>query len=316
MGIVMPAEKRYVLVIVPTYNRAGLLPLTIESVLSQDYPHKKLIIVDDGSTDTTRELCVRYTREHPETISYRYQANSGCASARNAGLEAIDEGTDYVCFLDSDDQFLPHKLSREVTLLDAHPDAGFCYSDCVMFEEQRQTEQVCKAAAAGAPERFAIELFLTLEAKSSAILYRAETVRHRRFREDLRYNEDSDFLQKIALEHPAVYCPEPGCWIRDHAGSKSRNFIEINKAVLGSYHDIVRTYPDFYRRHARAIDRRIEQIRKSLYREVLKNGLYVDARQLAATPLEALVATLRLRGYYGRLGKWKAFSRKLRRREK
>jgi glycosyltransferase involved in cell wall biosynthesis len=54
-----------VLVILPTYNRAGLLPVAVESVFLQDYPHKKLVIVDDGSTDETRELCARYVKATP-----------------------------------------------------------------------------------------------------------------------------------------------------------------------------------------------------------------------------------------------------------
>jgi glycosyltransferase involved in cell wall biosynthesis len=300
------AGEKYVLVVLPTYNRADLLPVAVESVLLQDYPHKKLVIVDDGSTDGTREVCTRYVKDSPGIVTYVFKANGGCASARNAGLQSIDDETDYVCFLDSDDRLLPGKLSREVALLSRHQDADFSYSDSVIFEEETGREEVWKAAAAGAPARFPIEHFLTLEAKSASILYRVQTVRGRRFREDFRYNEDSDFLQKVALECRAVYCAEPGSWVRSHPGSKSRNLFEINRAVFRSCRDILRAYPGFHREHAAAIDMRMEQLREPLFRAMLERGLYDEAREYASTVSETMIASLRLRGSYEAYRKWKS----------
>ena len=206
--------EKHVLIILPTYNRADLLPVAVESVFLQNFPHKKLVIVDDGSTDGTRDLCMRFVKDSPGTVVYVFKANGGCASARNVGLQWIDDGAGYVCFLDSDDRLLQGKLSREVALLLRHPDADFSYSDSVIFEEETGREEIWKVAAAGAPDCFPIEHFLSLEAKPASILYRAQTVRGRRFREDFRYNEDSDFLQKVALEMPGRLLRRarvPGC---------------------------------------------------------------------------------------------------------
>lgn len=305
------AGKKYVLIILPTYNRADLLPVAVESVFLQDHPHKKLIIVDDGSTDGTREVCTRYVKDHPGIVAYVFKANGGCASARNVGLQSIDDDTGYVCFLDSDDRLLPGKLSREVALLSRHPDADFSYSDSVIFEEETGREEVWKAAAAGAPDRFAIEHFLTLEAKPASILYRAQTVRARRFREDFRYNEDSDFLQKVALECRGVYCDEPGSWVRMHPGSKSRNLFEINRAVFWSCRDILRAYPGFYRQYSAAIDRRMERLRKEVFLDAIERGLYIEAKEYASTVAETIIASLRLGASYRAQRKWKFLLRKL-----
>src|SRR5262245_28020934 len=114
-------ESAQVLVIIPTHNRASLLPQAVESVLAQEHQEVQTLIVDDGSTDETRRVCELYTRNYPERINYVYQRNRGCASARNRGLDLIDEKRNYVCFLDSDDRFLPEKLTREVELLRCHP---------------------------------------------------------------------------------------------------------------------------------------------------------------------------------------------------
>jgi len=304
------AGEQHVLVILPTYNRAHLLPFAIESVLLQEYPYKKLVVVDDGSTDGTRDLCLRYVEDRPGIVAYVFKTNGGCASARNVGLESIDGRTRYVCFVDSDDRLLPGKLSREVALLSRHPEASFSYSDSVIFEEETGREEVWKAAAAAVPDRFPIEHFRTLEAKVSSILYRVEVFQSRQFREDLRYNEDSDFLQKIALECRGVYCDEPGSWVRSHPGSKSRNLLEINRAVFRSCHDILRDYPEFHRQHAAVVDERMEQLRQLLFQELMERGLYGEARTYARAVSETMITFLRIRGNYDTYRKWESFLRK------
>lgn len=279
-----------VLIVIPTYNRAGMLPEAIESVLAQDYPFKRLIIVDDGSTDGTKSICDGYTEKFPGDILYLHKENGGCASARNAGLDCIDGDIGYVCFLDSDDRFLSGKLSREVALLGQHPDADFVYGDSIIFDECTGREYRSRVAAAGRPDDFALLHFCTNEAKSSALLYRADTVRHRRFREDLRYNEDSEFLQRVAIECSGIYSPEPGCWVRWHKGSKSRNLVEIHKAVLRASISILESHPDFHRSHPWRADWRIRKIRNQLYRELLLNGRRAEAREYAVTPLKRYLA--------------------------
>ena len=83
-------------VIIPAYNRAHLIGDAVRSILAQDYPDKQIIVVDDGSTDTTREVVSAFTE-----VEYYYQPNQGQAAARNAGLR-LCRG-EYVASLDSDD---------------------------------------------------------------------------------------------------------------------------------------------------------------------------------------------------------------------
>lgn len=115
-------------VIIPTYNRAGMVKESIDSVLSQTYPNIELIVVDDGSTDDTREILATYG----DQIVTVFQNNGGAGKARNAGLK-IATG-DLIAFLDSDDYYLPDKIRLEAEYLDAHPDAdvvlcGFRFVD-------------------------------------------------------------------------------------------------------------------------------------------------------------------------------------------
>ena len=277
------SDGQSVLIIVPTYNRAAMLSEAMESALAQDYPQKKLVIVDDGSTDDTKDLCSQYARKYPGQITYTYKENGGCASARNVGLGFLDEDTGYACFLDSDDRLLPGKLSHETALLRQNPAADFVYADSMIFDEDSGRERRSRVAAAGRPENFALMHFFTNEAKSSALLYRADVVRHRRFREDLRYNEDSEFLQRVAIECRGIYSAEPGCWIRWHPGSKSRDFVEIHKAVLRASRDILKSHPGFYHAHKKKADWRIGQIQNLLYKELVVDKRWGEAREYAST---------------------------------
>jgi len=283
-----------VLVIIPTFNRAHYLSEAVESVLAQDHCQKKIMIVDDGSTDGTRELCRAFMENHPEIITYVHKKNGGCSSARNKGLDAIDDSIDYVCFLDSDDRFLPGKLSREVRLLTENPDADFTYSDAIIFDTQTGIEKRQRAAAADDPGKFPIELFTTNEAKTSATMYRAGVVASVRFREDFMHNEDTHFLQNIAMQHKAVYADQPGTWVRWHDGSKSRNTIEILKAVIKSNQELILAYPAFHVEHMEKIDAHAKRTRRHLAVELLLNRRFSEVPQYTDDSFLLLQSTLRL----------------------
>ena len=115
--MVRTSSKPLVSVIIPTYNRGWILTEAIDSVLAQDYKDFELIVVDDGSTDNTREILDSYGRD----IIVLRQANQGVSAARNRGL-AEARGR-LVAFLDSDDIWLPRKLLRQVDFFNSTPDA-------------------------------------------------------------------------------------------------------------------------------------------------------------------------------------------------
>jgi amino acid adenylation domain-containing protein len=111
-------------VIIPAYNSARFLAEAIESVLAQTYPVSEIIVVDDGSTDETKEICSRYP-----IIKYIHQANQGLVGARNTGLQ-VSKG-EYVLFFDSDDYLLPNAVAAGVNCISAYPEAGFVFGNYV-----------------------------------------------------------------------------------------------------------------------------------------------------------------------------------------
>lgn len=127
----MDKTKPMVSVVTPTYNRADFLAEAIDSVLAQTYTRFEMIIVDDGSTDGTRELVERYSDD--PRIRYFYQENQGQSVARNWGIaEAKGE---FVCFLDSDNAWFPHKLERSLDVFRANPSVDIVYGDNVLIDE-------------------------------------------------------------------------------------------------------------------------------------------------------------------------------------
>ncbi len=114
-------------VILPTYNRAALLPRAVESVLSQDYSNLELIIIDDGSTDNTPEIVSSIA--DPRVRCIRLEQNRGIGAARNEGVHhALGE---FTAFIDSDDIWLPGKLTRQVGILLKYPHIGLLFCDFV-----------------------------------------------------------------------------------------------------------------------------------------------------------------------------------------
>src|SRR3954452_20911975 len=101
-------------VVVPVYNTGPLLHGTIDSIVGQKFADWSCVLVDDGSTDGSGEVCAEAAEGDTRFIAV-HQANFGISAARNAGLAHISD-SEYVVFMDHDDVWLPHALT---TLVDA-----------------------------------------------------------------------------------------------------------------------------------------------------------------------------------------------------
>ncbi len=111
-------------IILCTFNRAGLLPRAIESVLQQTYSFWELIIVNDGSTDKTAMVIEQY-RQRDERILIINQSNEGLARSRNNAMERAN-GT-YFALIDDDDEYLPAHIEKRVEYLENNPDVDIIW---------------------------------------------------------------------------------------------------------------------------------------------------------------------------------------------
>jgi len=119
-------------VIIPTYNRANLMKEAIKSVLKQTYQDFEIIVIDDGSTDNIEETVKGFNNFKIRYICHT--DNQGVSAARNTGIRA-SRGK-YIALLDSDDEWLPEKLDKQIKILqDGSPKLGVVYSDLLYIDE-------------------------------------------------------------------------------------------------------------------------------------------------------------------------------------
>jgi glycosyltransferase involved in cell wall biosynthesis len=122
-------------VIIPTYNRAHLLPRAIQSVLDQTYQDCEIILVDDGSTDNTKRVVNNFKDGRIKYI--RHNKNKGASAARNTGIR--ESRGKYVAFQDSDDEWFSNKLEQQIeAFADASPEVGVVYSGFYRVETDKK----------------------------------------------------------------------------------------------------------------------------------------------------------------------------------
>jgi glycosyltransferase involved in cell wall biosynthesis len=193
-------------VVIPTYNRAQFVGKAVASVLNQSFPSYEIIVIDDGSTDGTREALSRYAGK----ISYIYQNNSGVSSARNEGIKQ-SQG-DWVAFLDSDDEWTRQYLFTQTMHARKFPQAIAHLTNAVTILSDGTRTNLF--AETGLMETFktapclflARPLRLILSHASwflqSAILRRDVLFKIGLFDNDLSIAEDIDIIARAALEGP------------------------------------------------------------------------------------------------------------------
>ena len=116
-------SERLVSVVIPTYNYAHFVTGAVESALAQTYPDREVLVVDDGSTDDTRDRLAPFEGR----IRYIHQANQGLSAARNTGIREARGAL--IAFLDSDDLWHPEKLAVQARYLAEHPEVALLASD-------------------------------------------------------------------------------------------------------------------------------------------------------------------------------------------
>lgn len=249
----------------------------IDSVLAQSYPALEVIVIDDGSSDNTRAV-VEAAARGDRSVVYHYQDNAGCATARNRGL-ALATG-ELVAFLDSDDEWLPRAAEHMAGAIDA-AGADFVYTPSLERYDDG-TWRLVPPVAAGRPKVLAQKHFHRPGLRNGAYLVRTVVARQTGgFDESLRHNEDSDFVQRLAIDAVAAYCDDPTVIVSIHSGSKSQNREEMARALLRSAQSVLLSRPEFSRRLGGRANARLAHLRSRLIEELLLSSQFDEARRMA-----------------------------------
>jgi glycosyltransferase involved in cell wall biosynthesis len=218
-------ESSLITVVIPCFNQAGFLDEAVESVLHQTYARREIIVVDDGSTDETSAVAVKY-RE----VRLIRQANQGLAAARNRGL-AEAQGK-YVVFLDADDRLRPHALEFGLRCLLAHPDAAFAYGRYLNISADG-TPLSPSTRPCVKDEHYLQLLRANYIGMHAAVIYRREVLAVvGGFDERLRACEDYDLYFRVTRQFPACCHSEIVAEYRQHDANMTRNLALMVKKVL------------------------------------------------------------------------------------
>jgi len=215
-------------VVIPAYNAAWCIGRALDSALAQTYSQREIIVVDDGSTDDTAAHLDRFG----DRIRVICQKNGGLPSARNAGIAAAKG--EFVAFLDADDWWLPTKLERQVTLLQAHPEVGFCSSAAQVVSAEGKPLNVwpCPANNSVMLEQIFENPSLIPGSGSGVMLRRALVDRVGDFDRDLRSLEDIDMWMRLASVSGYACIAEALTVILRSSQSMSRNLDAMRSSAL------------------------------------------------------------------------------------
>ncbi|MCS7278988.1 MAG: glycosyltransferase [Thermodesulfobacteriaceae bacterium] len=187
-------------VIIPTYNRAYLLFKSIESVLSQTFKDWELIVVDDGSTDKTSYLVSKYP------LIYVKKHRKGVSHARNTGLKKAKGPL--ICFLDSDDYFLPQKLEKQIEFLEKYPEYKLVQTEEIWFKGEKRIypKRIHRKAQGWFFDR---ALKLCVVSMSTVMIKREVFEEVGYFDEEFWVCEDYEFWLRVSLKMPVGLIKEP-----------------------------------------------------------------------------------------------------------
>ncbi len=119
-------------VVMPVYNRQDLMPEAIESILGQTFCDFELIIVDDCSTDNTRQVAIDYQKRDARIRIHHHKKNMGIAGARNTGLH-LAKGK-YIAWMDSDDVSMPDRIEKQFLFMESHPEIGVLGTAAIVID--------------------------------------------------------------------------------------------------------------------------------------------------------------------------------------
>jgi glycosyltransferase involved in cell wall biosynthesis len=229
MGSINPPV---VSIIIPVHNSGSWIRDTIDNVISQTYPCREIIIVDDGSTDNTKQLI---DIQYGESVKYFYQDNAGPARARNRGIEVASG--EYIQFLDSDDFLSPDKIARQMAVFMANPECHVVYCDFAFTSEG--TDVGVEESPAAYKKKYGTENMFEALLDSNFIvihspLTRTEVIRNcGAFDTTLSSDEDYDLWLRIAGEgYRFCFVPEVLAFYRKRGNSVSTNLFKQSRGTL------------------------------------------------------------------------------------
>lgn len=262
----MEEKKPRVSVLIPAYNAEKFIRRTVNSVLAQTFGDFEIIIVDDGSKDSTGKI-VGLMRKKDQRIIYYYQDNRGLASARNRLFE-LSRG-EFLAFIDHDDEWMPQKLEKQLEVFKNNPGTAMVFSDAFIKNNGKLLGSCFSERRPFRGNVFYEYLFSdNFVPLLTVMLSRSVLAEFIPFNTHYQVNEEFDLFLRISRDYKIDYVDEALAVYHIHGGntiiSKHRRFIEESFAILDYWIKNDSAVSACYRKQ---LNRRIAQLH-------YKNGLY------------------------------------------
>ncbi|MGD1705023.1 glycosyltransferase family 2 protein, partial [Dapis sp. BLCC M229] len=213
-------------VIIATYNNGHYILEAISSIFNQTYTSYEIIVIDDGSTDNTRQVLEPYL----DKLRYVYQENKGVSHARNLGLE-MARG-EFISFLDADDFFLPDKLAKQVAIFDARPSLGIVHSGWRLINEKG--EKISDIELWHNSLELDLETWVVWKPVTISMMFRKSWIKSAGgFDTRWHHGEDIDLVLRLSINGcEAVWLPKITYCYRQHHCNTTRKFTQQATSMM------------------------------------------------------------------------------------
>ena len=191
--------SKLISVVIPTFNRENVLERAIKSVFNQSYQNFEIIVIDDGSTDNTKEICSKFD------LKYIYQENRGVSASRNLGIKYSE--AEFVTLLDSDDEWHPTKLEKQINFMNTNPDLNLIHTNEIWFRNNVRVN-ARKKHKKGGGDQFLRSLEFCVISPSTVMVRKDVFKTYGFFREDYPICEDYDLWLKITSQEQVGFIEE------------------------------------------------------------------------------------------------------------
>ena len=227
-------------VLMASYNHQKYVGEAIESVLNQTFPDLELIIVDDYSTDNSREIIKNYKAKDGRVRAFFHEKNMGIANTANDGLKEVKG--QYVSFIGSDDVWFPYKLERQLALIKKHEDKILWSEGEIIDSNGVHTGSTFTKMHSATNKKKSGNLFKDILWDNyifgQSLLINKDFINDAFFDPNLRYLNDYRFFADLANKHEFLFTPEPLAKYRVHGGnsiSKDRTRWLEDRILLNNY---------------------------------------------------------------------------------
>lgn len=263
-------------VVIPAYNSSTTIRSTLDSVLPQLEAQDQVVVVNDGSTDTTQAILDEYRDEHQ--VQCLAQDNAGVSAARNIGVQQATG--DYILFLDADDRLMNHAINHFRSYVAEHPEKQLICAGHVTVDDDGKRREHRQSVLSASREQNFVDYVLNkkFSIPNGAVCIRRSVLDQLSFSESLPVSEDFCLYAQILANHDCGSFSEPTVEVKKHAQSL-RHQIELFEEASQQIADVLfdkRFIPDGFMKYRKQF---VCNRKLSLFRAQYLAGEYDKAEQ-------------------------------------